>query len=82
MSKAVMTVIFGLLDNRRSYKKGDNCSVCAIKALVCKKVGIQALPLHLGTTENTSLAIGGFLAGIYRSLLTFLFVFLGFTDNP
>ena len=81
MSKAIMTIIFGLLDNRISYKKGNNRSVCAIKALVCKNVGIQTLPLHLGTTENTNLAIGGFLAGLHRSPLTFLFVFSGFTDN-
>ena len=47
MSKAVVTVISGLLDNRRSCKERDNRSVCAIKALIYKKVGIQTLPLHL-----------------------------------
>ena len=38
MSKAVMTVISGLLDNKGSYKERDNRSVCAIKALIYKKV--------------------------------------------
>ena len=36
----------------------------------------------LGTTENTNLTIGGFLARLHRSPLTFLFAFSGFTDNP
>ena len=35
----------------------------------------------LGTTENTNLTIGRFLAGLHRSPLTFLFAFLGFTDS-
>ena len=35
----------------------------------------------LGTTKNTNLAIGGFLAGLHRSLLIFLFALSGFTDN-
>ena len=35
----------------------------------------------LGTIENTNLAIGGFLAGLHRSLLTFLFAFSGFTNS-
>ena len=47
MSKAVVTIISGLLDNRGSFKERDNRSVCAIKALIYKKVGIQILPLHL-----------------------------------
>ena len=35
----------------------------------------------LGTTKNTNLAIGGFLAGLHRSPLTFLFAFLGFINS-
>ena len=47
MSKAVVTVISELLDNKGSCNERDNHSVYAIKALIYKKVGIQTLPLHL-----------------------------------
>ena len=34
-----------------------------------------------GITKNTNLAIGGFLAGLHQSPLTFLFAVSGFTNN-
>ena len=81
MSKAVMTVISKLLDNRRSYKERDNRSVCAIKSIYLQEGRYSDTSFTFGTIENTNLIIRGFLAGLYRSSLTFLFAFLGFTDN-
>ena len=82
MSKAVMTVISKLLDNRRSYKERDNRSVCAIKSIYLQEGRYSDTSFTFGTIENTNLTIGGFLAGLHRSSLTFLLAFSGFTDNP
>ena len=46
MSKAVITVISGTVDNRRSYGKITVLYVC-YKSTDYKKVGIQTLPSHL-----------------------------------
>ena len=46
MSKAVITVISGTLDNRRSYGKITVLCVC-YKSTDYEKVGIQTLPSDL-----------------------------------
>ena len=49
--------------------------MCAIKTLILREGIHSDTSFILGTTENTNLAIGGFLAGLHRSPLTFLFAF-------
>ena len=81
MSKAVITVISRTLDNRRSYGKITVLCVC-YKSTDLQEGRYSDTSFTFGTTENTNLAIGGFLAGLHQSTLTFLFAFSGFTDNP